>query len=80
MAKLVEEQKKICQAYLQEAKKLIKDGDEKTGGLALFGRDSTFPSMRIDAINKSRGGYIAASCNIMNSPLPLLKDCKIVFY
>jgi len=36
ISKLVEVQKKIAQQYLIEAKKLIKDGDEKDGGLALF--------------------------------------------
>lgn len=36
VAKLVEQQRKITGSYLQEAKKLIKDGDEKEGGLALF--------------------------------------------
>ncbi len=36
ISKLVEVQKKIAQQYLIEAKKLIKEGDEKDGGLALF--------------------------------------------
>jgi len=34
--KLVEAQKKIANQFLIEAKQLIKSGDEKTGGLALF--------------------------------------------
>ncbi len=36
IAKLVEAQKKITQQFLIEAKKLINEGDEKEGGLALF--------------------------------------------
>lgn len=36
IAKLVEAQKKIAQQFLSEAKKLIKDGDERDGGLSLF--------------------------------------------
>lgn len=36
IAKLVDAQKKIAQQYLVEAKKQIKDGNEKDGGLALF--------------------------------------------
>ncbi|WP_162342442.1 preprotein translocase subunit SecA [Cyclobacterium salsum] len=33
---MVDEQRKLVQTYLSEAKKLIKDGKEKEGGLALF--------------------------------------------
>jgi len=33
---LVDEQRKLVQGYLTEAKKLIKDGNEKEGGLSLF--------------------------------------------
>lgn len=33
---LVDEQRKLVQGYLTEAKKLIKEGNEKDGGLALF--------------------------------------------
>lgn len=33
---LVDEQRKLVQTYLSEAKKLIKEGKEKEGGLALF--------------------------------------------
>lgn len=36
IAQLVDEQKKIAQDFLTDAKKLIKDGKEKEGGLALF--------------------------------------------
>lgn len=36
IARLVEEQKKLTQQLLVEAKKLIADGNEKEGGLALF--------------------------------------------
>lgn len=36
VAKLVEEQKKLVTGYLTEAKKLIKEGNEKEGGLSLF--------------------------------------------
>ena len=34
--KLVDAQKKLCSQYLNEAKKLIKDGNEQDGGLSLF--------------------------------------------
>ncbi len=34
--KLVDEQRKLAQKYLNEAKKLIAEGNEKEGGLALF--------------------------------------------
>lgn len=36
ISKLVEAQKKLTQQFLVEAKKLINEGDEKEGGLALF--------------------------------------------
>ena len=36
MTKIFEAQKKICQDYLVEAKKLIESGDTEKGGLALF--------------------------------------------
>lgn len=36
VAKLVEEQKRLVHNYLTEAKKLIKEGNEKDGGLSLF--------------------------------------------
>lgn len=36
VAKLVDAQKKLVTSYLTEAKKLISEGDEKDGGLALF--------------------------------------------
>ena len=36
IAKLVDAQKKLCSQYLNEAKKLIAEGNEKDGGLALF--------------------------------------------
>ena len=34
--KLVDEQRKLCSQYLNDAKRLIKDGNEQEGGLALF--------------------------------------------
>lgn len=34
--KLVDAQRKLCSQYLNEAKKLIKEGNEEEGGLALF--------------------------------------------
>ncbi len=36
VAKIVEQQRKLATNFLTEAKKLIKDGNEKEGGLALF--------------------------------------------
>ncbi len=36
IAKLVDAQKKLCSQYLNEAKKLIAEGNEKDGGLPLF--------------------------------------------
>src|SRR5690554_1077696 len=36
VATLVEEQRKLVQGYLSDAKRLIKEGDQKEGGLALF--------------------------------------------
>lgn len=36
VAMLVDEQRKLVQNYLTDAKKLIKEGDDKEGGLALF--------------------------------------------
>lgn len=36
VATLVEEQRKLVQGYLTDAKRLIKEGDQKEGGLALF--------------------------------------------
>lgn len=36
ISKLVDAQRKLCSQYLNEAKKLIADGNEEEGGLALF--------------------------------------------
>src|SRR5690554_712887 len=36
VATLMEEQRKLVQGYLSDAKRLIKEGDQKEGGLALF--------------------------------------------
>src|SRR5690554_1518749 len=36
VATLVDEQRKLIQGYLSDAKRLIKEGDQKEGGLALF--------------------------------------------
>ena len=36
ISKLVDAQRKLCSQYLNEAKKLIKEGNENDGGLALF--------------------------------------------
>lgn len=36
VAKLVEAQKKLCGQYLNDAKRLLKEGNEEEGGLALF--------------------------------------------
>ena len=36
VAKLVEAQRKLCGQYLNDAKKLMKEGNEEEGGLALF--------------------------------------------
>ncbi len=36
IAKLVDAQKRLCSQYLNDAKKLIAEGNEKDGGLALF--------------------------------------------
>ena len=36
IAKLVDAQRKLCGQYLNDAKKLIKEGNEEDGGLALF--------------------------------------------
>jgi len=36
ISKLVDAQRKLCSQYLNEAKKLIKEGNEEDGGLALF--------------------------------------------
>ena len=46
VAKMVEQQKKIVQDHLIEAKKLIAAGDKKAGGLALFRAHRGFPKAR----------------------------------
>jgi preprotein translocase subunit SecA len=46
VAKMVEQQKKIVQDHLIEAKKLIAAGDKKAGGLALFRAFRGFPKAR----------------------------------
>jgi preprotein translocase subunit SecA len=44
--RLVEAQKKICQEYLVEARKLIQAGDTENGGLALFRAHRGLPKSR----------------------------------
>ncbi len=46
ISKLVDEQKKITSQFLNEAKKYLKEGDEKEGGLALFRAYRSFPKYK----------------------------------
>ena len=46
VAKLVETQRKVASQFLNEAKKLIADGNEKEGGLALFRAYRGFPKYK----------------------------------
>ncbi|MDB4835509.1 preprotein translocase subunit SecA, partial [Cyclobacteriaceae bacterium] len=46
ISSLVEEQKKIAQDYLNDAKRLLKEGNEQDGGLALFRTHRALPKYK----------------------------------
>ncbi|MFA0962125.1 preprotein translocase subunit SecA [Roseivirga sp. BDSF3-8] len=56
IGKLVDVQRKLASQYLQEAKKLISEGNEKDGGLALFRAYRAFPKYKPLIKYLSEGG------------------------